>query len=158
MLTDRQGRQDSRGITSRKIHEANEMEPKIPDKASCVVKCRLSASPTSVAIVFECSSCDQQGCDGGFCMGTRGKERPLDESSCRADDAGFASTSKEGRTEKGDKPRPLHVVQKSTEACQRGLSFESRRNDDLQLDDAVKHGLWEVGVQQGAFSGLNGQS
>jgi hypothetical protein len=91
-------------------------------------------------------------------MDTRGKERQLDESSCRADDAGFASTSKEGRTEKGDKPRPLHVVQKSIEACQRGLSFESRRNDGPQLDNAVKHRLWEVGVQRGAFSGLNGQS
>lgn len=96
---------------SRKIHEANEMEPKMPDKASCVVKCRLSVSPTSVAIVFECSSCDWQGCEKGFCMGTRGKERLLDESSW-ADDAGFASTSKEGRTEKGDKPRPLHVAQR----------------------------------------------
>lgn len=100
--------------------------------------------------MFECSNCDWQG--------VRVFTRPGDESSCRADDAGFASTSKEGRTEKSDKPRPLHVVQKSTEACQRGLSFESRRNDGLQLDDAVKHELWEVGVQRGAFSGLNGQS
>lgn len=68
-MTNKQGRQDSRGITSRKIQEANEMEPKMPDKASCVVKCRLSASPTSVAIVFKCSNCDWQGVTKGVTKG-----------------------------------------------------------------------------------------
>ena len=66
----------------------------MPDRASCGVKRRLSVSPTSVAIVFECSNCDWQGSDKGVLYGYEGHTRLRrkdcsTKSSCRADDADF---------------------------------------------------------------------
>jgi len=37
-------------LTNRKIHEASEMEPKTPDRASCVVRCRCGLLCASVAV------------------------------------------------------------------------------------------------------------
>lgn len=44
------GRYDGEGLTRRKTHEANETEPKTPDKASCVDKGGLCVDAYAIRV------------------------------------------------------------------------------------------------------------